>query len=117
MEVLVNTPLRGGLGSRSLIARPLCYTFEPLAHTGTILLHVNTPLRSGLVSRSLVSGPFFTLEYPLAERPGQPLARSRTLFTCLSNFAVTGSILFGAFLCRCRVVYAEQCFSLFDPYI
>ena len=83
MEVLVNTPLRGGLGSRSLIARPLCYTFEPLAHTGTILLHVNTPLRSGLVSRSLVSGPSFAFEYRIAEQPDQPLARMSTFLSRL----------------------------------
>ena len=57
------------------------------------------------------------LEYPLAERPGQPLARSSTLFKCLSNFAATGSIVFGTFLCRCRVVYAEQFLRLSNPYV
>ena len=40
---------------------------------------LNPPLRSGLVSRSLVARPSFAFQYPLAERPGQPLARSKTL--------------------------------------
>ena len=45
-----------------------------------------------------------------------PLARSRTLFTCLNNFAATGGMVFGTCLCRCRGFYAEQCLRLSNPY-
>ena len=55
-----------------------------------LLLHLNTLLRSGLVSRSLVARPSFTFEYPLAERPGQPLARSTTFLWRCWIWAIAG---------------------------